>query len=847
MKVKLQSVFIITLVVAVLALFNPITTFIVNSEEAPIQKEPVDMQKADPEKGLIAAVENDGLILYFDNKTGGIAVEEKSSGEMFYSNPMNAQEDTKASEAAKQQLMSQVELVYNIKGKEGDLNMNSYTQAILLEQVSWGEVEKGIRVAMTIGRAEQRLLLPQQIGKTSFEENILVNIESAREKKQIEAFYILNAQADVPNANEDVYVLKKSANDRDKRLLEGYIKGAGYTFEMLEADYTTVGFVPDDTAFPSFAMNIDYVLEDNSLSVDLNVGEIIYDKETFNLISLSLLNYFGAGETGEDGYIFLPDGSGTLIGFNNDGTKKTLLTTGKMYGEDSATTLFERGSFKQDFRFPVFGIQRGDSTLLAIIDDGDAVANINGMLGGINHSWNTAYANFTIKNKDRFIEENAFEQAPWIIYEKKAFNGNIGMKYYFLTGDDADYVGMAKIYREYLVNKGTLDKASVNENIPFYMETMGSVDMIVRKLGIPMSTQVPITTFEQAEDMMSQLLDDGVSNIKLRYKGWYNGGIYYTAPSKMKIERVLGGTKGLAKLSKNALAMGAEVYPDVDFVYVATESMFDGFSPHRDSIRNLFQKSSYFAELDLSALEYFNRMWCITPNRIPEYYGKFTKAYDRMDIPSISLSTMGKGLNSDFKNNNQINRQESMDYITGVLNDASESYGNIISDYGNAYVFPYTDHLLNLPEEDSSFLISDKQVPFIQIALHGYISYAGEPLNLANEVRPAMLKAIEYGSGAYFMLNYGENSILKSAGIYNQRSSMHFPDWEDDAVAIYTRMNEALNDVQDQVITNHEEVADQVFRTTYENGKSIIVNYNEQSVTVEEITVEPLDFAIKVN
>src|SRR5699024_1335257 len=109
-------------------------------------------------------------------------------------------------------------------------------------------------------------------------------------------------------------------------------------------------------------------------------------------------------------------------------------------------------------------------------------------------------------NKDRFIEEGAFEQAPWVLYEQTPYRGGISVKYYFLTGHEADYVGMAKTYRNYLVDKGTLSLVDRDENIPFYIDTMGAVDMIKRKMGIPVSNQVPITTFDQAQYMMDQLM-----------------------------------------------------------------------------------------------------------------------------------------------------------------------------------------------------------------------------------------------------------------------------------------------------------------------------------------------------
>ncbi|MBD2867363.1 DUF5696 domain-containing protein [Paenibacillus arenilitoris] len=814
------------------------------------------LRKPAKDGSLTPAAENDRLRLYFDNRSGGVAVEDKATGSLFYSNPLGALEDAKASDAAKEELMSQISLVYNVKGKEGDLEMNSYTHAMKLDQVGWGKQEQGLTVEMVLGREEQRRLLPQQIAKASFEENVLSFIEAEREKRRILAFYILYTREDLEGAKgkellakypalekEDIYVLKTSITERDKGVLESSVKKAGYTYEKLAEDYERVGYDGDEAVFPYFKLRLDYTLQEDGLSVTVHNGQIEYDKERFNLVKMTVLPYFGAGKSGEEGYLFLPDGSGTIIGFNNDGSKNTLLTTGKLYGPDYALSQADRGSFKQEFRAPVYGIKKDGSALLAVIEEGDAVAEINGMMGNINHSWNTAYASFTIRNKDTFIQENAFEQAPWIIYEKNAYDGNIALRYFILTGEEADYAGMAGAYREYLVSEGILKKTDPPEQIPFYLDTMGAVDTMVRKFGIPTRSQAAVTSFDEAGRMLERLTGKGVSNVKLRYTAWYNGGYFHTAASGMKVEKVLGGAKGMKELAAKARESGAELYPDVDFVTVSANKAFDGFKPHKDGIRSLFQKTGYKGILNVATLEYENSVWGVDPNKIPDYYDRFAKDYATLKPEAISLSSLGDTLNSNFKNNRQVNREQSMALAEEVLAKADEAYGNVISDSGNAYLFPYADHILNLPDEDSSLSIADRQVPFLQIALHGYIGYAGEPLNLASDLRPAVLKALETGSGAYFKLNYGDSSLLKDAFLFDDVYASRFADWEDAAADLYAEMNEVLKDVQDQAIVDHEQLAEQVYKTTYESGKAVIVNYGDQEIQVEGIRVGPVDYA----
>lgn len=828
-------------------------------EKETVAGDAIKLQQPVQDGGLTPAAENDRLRLYFDHHSGGVAVEDKASGNWFYSNPADAGEDPKASEAMKQELMSQIKLVYNVKGKEGELEMNSYTHAMKLNQLSWGKLEQGLRVSMVLGREEQRMLLPQQITKSSLERNILEQLENERDVKRMLAYYILYTREDLSGANgkellakypileeEDMYVLKSSITDRDKRLLEDYAKQAGYTFEQLEEDYARVGYDESDAVFPYFKLSLDYILEDEGLSVTVHNREIEYDRDRFRLVKLSVLNYFGAGRTGEQGYLFLPDGSGTIIPFNNDAGRNTLLMTGKVYGPDHALSQTARGSFTQQFRVPVFGVKKNGAALFSVIEEGDAVAEINGMMGDINHSWNTAYASFTIRNRDTFIAENAFEQAPWILYEKNEFTGNIVMRYYFLAGEDADYSGMAAAYRQYLIGRGLLSKVRPDEGIPFYLDTMGSVDQMVRNVGIPTHGQAAVTSFEEAGRMLEQMSRRGIRNIKLRYTGWFNGGYNHTVPDRMNVEKVLGGEKGLKQLASTVQEMGAQLYPDVNFATVPANKTFDGFVPRRDGIRTMFQKISYKSYLNVATLETEKGEWVINPLKIPGYYSSFGKDFQSLGLNTLSVSTLGETLNSNFKNRNEVNRQQSLEIVDEVLAAANETYSHIISDHGNAYLFPYADHILNLPDEDSSFAISDRPVPFLQITLHGYMPYAGKPLNLANDFRPSVLKALEYGSGVYFKLNYGDNSLLKGASLFDQVHASQFFDWEEKAAAVYKEMNEVLKDVQDQAILNHQQLEESVYKTVYENGKAIIVNYSDREIKVEGVAVGPEDYAVIV-
>ena len=61
---------------------------------------------------------------------------------------------------------------------------------------------------------------------------------------------------------------------------------------------------------------MEYRLEGDDLIVTVPLSEIEY-KENAPIVSMTILPYFGAGSTQEDGYMLVPEGGGSIIRFNN--------------------------------------------------------------------------------------------------------------------------------------------------------------------------------------------------------------------------------------------------------------------------------------------------------------------------------------------------------------------------------------------------------------------------------------------------------------------------------------------------------------------------------------------------
>lgn len=811
------------------------------------------------DSGMIKAAEDDKLILWLDGATSSVVVESKETGDKFYAVPENAMNDPRASKNTRSLVSSPVVVTYYSISSQKTIEFDSYTNATSADRVLWAPLEggKGVRVRMIIGREEAARLIPEQISEAGFDALMerVREVDGDSAVRQIRALY-LKYTYDTANEEQrekypaltdmDIYCLKTSANIYNREELEKYFRNIGYTYEEIDAAYAELGYVSRTEAFACFRVNVDYILEDGRLKVDLDAGNIEYDKDLFILTNLRLLPFFGAGESGSDGYVFLPDGSGAIINFNNDGSKKNQLTSGKLYGPDAAETNSDRGSQKLEFRYPVFGIKDGDKALVGIVTDGDGVANINCQLGNMIHSYNTSYADFVICQGAQY-ENNFGGQENWVQYDRIGYQGHISLEYHFLTGEDANYSGMAMAYQDYLRREVLPEETDHDQTMPLMLETLATIGNNVRVLGIPMFKDVEVTSYKEAADMVTELTEAGIDNINLRYQGWYNGGNFNHFSTGVDMEGSAGSKSDLKKLNQLLKESGGRLFMDGELMQAfMSRSTFDfSYRPTFDGVRNLFNKQAFYPLLDPTMMMVMRFYFCVDPAKLLSYYEGFSKDYAKLGMENISLGSVGEVLNSNYRKGGYVNRQDAEEIGKELLNRADEEYDKIIVDSGNAYTFGSTDHILNLPDTNSNYIIEDGSVPFIQMALHGYIEYSGMPINLADDYETAILRYIEYGSVPYFLLCDTEAYVLKNS--YSMDKKLYttvYDDWKESMVEAYKEISGALSGVRDAHMIRHEQISSDFFRSTYDNGTVIYVNYSDTEQTADGVSVPAMDYAV---
>ncbi|MBR5252708.1 MAG: hypothetical protein IKV39_02385 [Clostridia bacterium] len=800
---------------------------------------------------MVLVREQYGYQLYYEEYTGEIAVIDTATGQTYFSNPYDvANPDYGIADQTKQELLSQLIITYLDNGVEK--TMNSYVEAALRGQITMTPIKNGIRVEYAIGEEAVTRLVPRLIKKERFEEMIMNHITDGWDWATVDAFYdlkdpsdttltekmIYQMQAAFPITKEmAVYTISDTVNPAELKRIERLIKKycPDYTFEELEYDHDLTGYVGKDAAPPRFRMAIEYTLTEDGLEARLPANGLQFDESVYQFKTVTILPYFGAGTNKYTGYSFIPDGSGSLIRFE-EFVKKSVNISGQLYGADYAYHEIS-GQHSEVMRMPVYGVvtNYGDvadsaakkeseitsSGFLAIITEGDSLATLMASCGGAVHPYNTVYPTFTPRPSDTYNLADSISvsgNATWTVTSKRKYTESYRIQYVFLSDTEkaeennvedyyaADWTGMATAYRDYLTESGEISKLeNTKEDIPLFIETFGSTTTTDRVLSFPVEVDLALTTFEDVKTMYSELAELGITNVNFKLTGYANGGLISTVPYKLEWTDIVGGEEGFEDLVKFAQENGFDVYPDFDFAYIEKEGAFDGVSLKEHAIRTIDGRYTTKREYN-AALQVFQKsqLICLSPAAYEYLYDGFGPRYTKYGNDSIAVTTLGTDLSSDFDEDEPYHREDNKKFTTDLLGEMDKDYENIMIDGGNAYAIKYADVILNASLTSSKYTMASESVPFMGMVYHGSKVFTGSATNMEGDIAQAILNAIENGAGMYFILSYQNTSVLKETPALSDFYSVAYDIWKDDIVKYYNILNDAIADLQTSYIVDHE-------------------------------------------
>ncbi|MBQ9964447.1 MAG: hypothetical protein IJP14_04925 [Clostridia bacterium] len=583
---------------------------------------------------------------------------------------------------------------------------------------------------------------------------------------------------------------------------------------------------------------VEYRLQGASLSATIDVANIDEGDECL-LTEINLLPAFGAGNWQTEGQLLVPDGSGALIDFNNG--VECLPYEQMVYGKDQLNFVDIDSSVTEEIRLPVFATLMPNKALMGVITQGDGSASIRALNGNEDRGYNAVSSIFKMRALDilsMFKNTSNRRDLARLSGDTEQIT-TYQVVYTPLTGADANYVGVANVYRQYLVDEKGLSKQAATPGLALNM--LGSIDVKAAFLGIEYSKQQSLTTFEQAQAILSALKERGVDSLSVRYQGWSNYGLLNKkVPTKAKALSNLGGKKALNILNAYATDNAIALYPDVDFLRFRSGSK-------KQSIKTAFNEVVYHTErmrsvfatkLELTPYRF------LTPQNLKTVTDRYLKSYSGTGISAISLGTLGEYAYSNHSQHDGFHRYDYPETVAAVLQNYRDSGLALSVEGANAFAAVYAARIYNTPTLTSGYDMFDHEIPFYQIVFHGYTTMTAMPMAQTTEAAVNFLKAVESGSELLFDSMY-ESSALLTGTRYDHLYATQYTLWMDQAVELYTRYQPLLKTIYDQTIVAHTELASDVMQTTYENGVSVIVNYSNVDYVSDSLTVKPLDYAVQ--
>jgi len=803
---------------------------------------------------------NQRFSLLINGSTAEIKVVEKQSGISWFSNPQERLTyDDIASGVGRDKLSSQIDLEYNVK--DSAQVYNSFTDAIQKNQFSFEETENGIRVNYLFGEKPVSYLVPQVLSVERFES--LKSGMDASGQETLERYYQLHTLKNLNAADKallanqypalnkyDCYIvmITSAVGDPNKIYAGEYVMqtihdaftSGGYTKEDFRADNDANSVTVDEDPDYSIAVSLCYTLEEESLSVKIPPEGIVFDREKLELTGLSLLPMFGAADAETNGTIFVPDGSGALINLNNGKTDKPSYYR-RIYGEDTA--IFNKtasGLNPSPVRMPIYGMNTGNSAFLAVIESLDSTAFLCADVSGKTNKYNTVYPVFQMSS---FAQSTAVTLGinEGLKYQKHPLTKGAEVRYLLMSGD-LSASDMAQAYRRYLTQKGLLPEEKQNkEPTSFAFTTVGAVTVKKAVMGIPIETELALTTYAQHTELLNLLHKNGIDNITMQLDGWCNKGIKNTAFNRLEPIGALGGKRDLIQLIDSVKDTNTTAFFGTDFQYV---SKTNGFSVNRDAARNLENLTARTYDYELSTLKWMpstGRM-IVSPRLYDTFASAFRKSAKSLGIQGVGLQRMGHELGGDYNESQQLDRDMVKDVVARQSVDFKADGFNVAVNGGNIYALKGTDFIFDAPDDHGGDYIFDSRVPFYQMVLHGVIEYTGSALNMSSDFDTALLRAAETGSIPMFRWIWADNETLKETE-YNYYS-ISYRSWTARATEAYRRLNPLIKQCADAFITDYKTVSENVFQTEYSNGARVYVNYGAEPLEVEGQLLNGRDFLL---
>jgi hypothetical protein len=579
-------------------------------------------------------------------------------------------------------------------------------------------------------------------------------------------------------------------------------------------------------------------LEGDRMTVEIPDASILETLPGTYIGAINVFPFLGYSHLGDEkGYMLIPDGNGALIYLDDKEGRVTGGYSRMIYGEDtgfrdSSTESLLWGELQtvneeENIMAPVFGMVHTEDEIgfLGIVEGGKERASIEAYPNGVTLNYNRIYPKFILRKL--YNQPTSQSDARTIkTVERDRTHYDIRVHYCLVSGQDADYTGLAVRYRGYLLEDAGVERK--DNGYHTRLDFLGTE----REEWLVFKKKVTMTTAEDIRGIYSDLEAEGVRDILSLYKGWQSGGLYQVPVKKYKADGALGKTSELTKLIREAGEQGQQLYLYQDVLRINPDENNTTFNVVKRVDKRLFQEYAY--------KEVYNTFLYLTPSRSGYYVNGLAGDLRKKGVPQLAVAGITNKLFSYSYSGNYYYRPDTLREYEKIISRLGDEF-NLALEQPFSYLWKYTDVFLDMPVGSSNYNFTDEEVPFLTIALKGLLPMYSEYMNFQANKQEFFLKLVETGVCPSFYITKEDSSALiytNSDDIYSSKYSTYRSE-----ILRYAReLGSVYETVKGAFIISHERLGNGVTVVRYDNGTNIYVNYSEEDRTVDGYTVKAMSY-----
>ena len=432
--------------------------------------------------------------------------------------------------------------------------------------------------------------------------------------------------------------------------------------------------------------------------------------------------------------------------------------------------------------------------------------------------------------------------------------------YVRLEGDDANYAGMARAYRNYQLGRGAVK--TLKERVkaqPLLDYAVKYPEIRVRNAWKPVPSPKPeqtvkdeppvkpVITFDRFRQIADEFKRQGIAGAEFCLVGWNVGGHDGRWPQIFPVEPSLGGEQKLKEAIRHAQDLGYQVVAHCNHrdAYLIADSWDAEYVREKNPDGTLRRGKTTWGG---------GRMYSICPKRAYERFAlkdmPMVRAMGFEGLHYLDVFTCVKA-EPCHDPRHPLNARQAAEYVGHMMQLARDTFG------GSASEGPYDHHI---GQVDSILYVSfarpfdampklvTRYVPAFQLVYNGIVlsNPFTTTVNAMIKGRPSELKTVEFGARPSF---YYYANFLTPGKRKNWMGDVDLTcDTDADLVKSVSDVKRGIAGydrraaLQYCFMEGHDELKPGVYRTRYSDGTRIYVNYNAEPAAVDGVTVPAEDW-----